>query len=232
MQIRKAEFKCSSERVSQIPKDDLRDFAFIGRSNVGKSSLINMLTDHSGLAKVSGTPGKTRLINHFLINKEWYLVDLPGYGYARTSKSARSKFAKIITSYVTRAEKMYFLFVLVDSRLEPQKIDLEFIEMLGVNGIPFAIIFTKADKLTQSELSKSIKRYEAKLLEQWDELPHFIITSSEKKRGKEELLNYIGEMLKSMALERKRLADEGDEVYEEVESYEDNDDNEIIINRE
>ncbi len=203
MQIRKAEFKCSSERVSQIPRDDLRDFAFIGRSNVGKSSLINMLTDHSGLAKVSGTPGKTRLINHFLINREWYLVDLPGYGYARTSKSARSKFAKIITSYVTRAQKMHFLFVLIDSRLEPQKIDLEFIEMLGENGIPFAIIFTKADKLSQSELSKSIKRYEKRLLEDWEELPKMFITSSEKKRGKDELLEYIDQMLKQIAKQER-----------------------------
>ncbi len=221
MQIRKAEFKCSSERVSQIPKDDLRDFAFIGRSNVGKSSLINMLTDHSGLAKVSGTPGKTRLINHFLINKEWYLVDLPGYGYARTSKSARSKFAKIITAYVTRAEKMHMLFVLIDSRLEPQKIDLEFIEMLGENGIPFAIIFTKADKLTQSELAKSIKRYENRLLESWEELPQTFITSSEKRRGKDELLGYIDLLLKEAALQDKQRAEEAEDEDEGEEEDED-----------
>ena len=140
--ITSAEFKCSSEKLSQVPKDSLRDIAFIGRSNVGKSSLINMLTRHKGLAKVSATPGKTRLINHFLINKEWYLVDLPGYGYARTSKSVRGGFAKIITDYVFKCEKMHFLFVLVDSRLEPQRIDLEFIEQLGMNGVPFGIIFT------------------------------------------------------------------------------------------
>ena len=140
MQIHKAEFRCSSERISQVPKDSLKDIAFIGRSNVGKSSLVNMLTGRSGLAKVSGTPGKTRLINHFRINDSWYLVDLPGYGYARTSKTQRDEFAKIITDYVLRCERMHFLFVLVDIRLEPQKIDLRFIEMLGMNGIPFGSI--------------------------------------------------------------------------------------------
>ena len=151
MQINKAEFKCSSERISQVPKDALKDIAFIGRSNVGKSSLINMLTGRQGLAKVSGTPGKTRLINHFLIDNAWYLVDLPGYGYARTSKTKRSEFSKIITDYVLKCEKMHFLFVLADIRLEPQKIDLQFIEMLGMNGIPFAVIFTKADKLSKTQ---------------------------------------------------------------------------------
>lgn len=135
MQINKAQFVCSSERLSQLPKDSLPEFAFIGRSNVGKSSMVNMLTGRSGLAKVSGTPGKTRLINHFRINDSWYLVDLPGYGYARTSKTQRDEFAKIITDYVLRCERMHFLFVLVDSRLEPQKIDLRFIEMLGREGI-------------------------------------------------------------------------------------------------
>ena len=148
MQINKAQFVCSSERLSQLPKDSLPEFAFIGRSNVGKSSLVNMLTGRSGLAKVSGTPGKTRLINHFRINDSWYLVDLPGYGYARTSKTQRDEFAKIITDYVLRCERMHFLFVLVDSRLEPQKIDLRFIEMLGREGIPFGIVFTKTDKLS------------------------------------------------------------------------------------
>lgn len=151
MQISQAEFKCSSERISQVPKDDLRDIAFIGRSNVGKSSLINMLTNRTGLAKVSGTPGKTRLVNHFCIDRAWYLVDLPGYGYARTSKTQRGEFSKLITDYVLRCEKLHFLFVLVDIRLEPQKIDLRFIEMLGQNGVPFGIIFTKADKLSQTQ---------------------------------------------------------------------------------
>ena len=136
MQIAKAEFRCSSERISQVPKDGLRDIAFIGRSNVGKSSLINMLTGRAGLAKVSGTPGKTRLINHFRIDDAWYLVDLPGYGYARTSKSQRGEFSKLITDYVLRCEKLHFLFVLVDIRLEPQKIDLRFIGMLGEQGAP------------------------------------------------------------------------------------------------
>ena len=165
MQIHKAEFRCSSERISQVPKDSLKDIAFIGRSNVGKSSLINMLTARGGLAKVSGTPGKTRLVNHFRINDSWYLVDLPGYGYARTSKTQRDEFAKIITDYVLRCERMHFLFVLVDSRLEPQKIDLRFIEMLGENGIPFAIIFTKADKLSKTQQQKSVERFRTALAE-------------------------------------------------------------------
>ncbi len=200
MQINKAEFKCSSERVSQIPKDDLRDFAFIGRSNVGKSSLINMLTGHSGLAKVSGTPGKTRLINHFTINREWYLVDLPGYGYARASKSVRGTFSKIITAYVTRARKMYYLFVLIDSRLEPQKIDMEFIEMLGEKGIPFGIIFTKSDKLSKIQLQRSVDRFKNNMLEMWEELPPMFITSSEKRVGRDEVLNFIGECLEEIRL--------------------------------
>lgn len=195
MQITKAEFKCSSQRISQVPKDDLRDIAFIGRSNVGKSSLINMLTGHGSLAKVSGTPGKTRLINHFLINNAWYLVDLPGYGYARTSKSQRGEFAKIITDYVLRCEKMHYLFVLVDARLEPQKIDLKFIEMLGENGIPFGIIFTKADKLSQSQAQRSMARYAATLSEAWEELPPMLLSSSEKGIGKEQILQFIEDCL-------------------------------------
>ncbi|MFI3332862.1 MAG: ribosome biogenesis GTP-binding protein YihA/YsxC [Rikenellaceae bacterium] len=195
MQITKAEFKCSSEKISQVPKDDLLDFAFIGRSNVGKSSLINMLTGHGGLAKVSGTPGKTRLINHFLINRSWYLVDLPGYGYARTSKSKRGEFAKIITNYVTKCEKMHFLFVLVDSRLEPQKIDINFIEMLGEEGIPFGIIFTKADKLSQTQRSKSYQNYKKVLSEMWEELPPCFISSSESGLGRDDILNFIGECI-------------------------------------
>ena len=167
MKVTKAIFKCSSERISQVPKDQLRDIAFIGRSNVGKSSLINMLTSHSGLAKVSATPGKTRLINHFRINDAWYLVDLPGYGYARTSKSQRGAFSKIITDYVFKCEKMHFLFVLVDIRLEPQKIDLEFISLLGEHGVPFGIIFTKADKLSKAQRDRSIERYCNTLLTKW-----------------------------------------------------------------
>ena len=191
----KAKFKCSSERISQVPKDNLKDIAFIGRSNVGKSSLVNMLTGIKGLAKVSGTPGKTKLINHFIINDSWYLVDLPGYGYARVSKSTRGEFAKIITDYVLKCDKMHFLFVLVDSRLEPQKIDLRFIELLGQNGIPFGIIFTKADKMSQAQLNRSVATYKKTLGEQWEELPPMFISSSEKGTGRDEILTFIDECL-------------------------------------
>ena len=191
----KAKFKCSSERISQVPKDDFKDIAFIGRSNVGKSSLVNMLTGIKGLAKVSGTPGKTKLINHFTINDSWYLVDLPGYGYARVSKTARGEFSKIITDYVLKCEKLHFLFVLIDSRLEPQKIDLNFIELLGQNGIPFGIIFTKADKLSQAQLNRSITTYKRTLAEQWEELPPMLISSSEKGTGREEILQFIETLL-------------------------------------
>ena len=191
----KAKFKCSSEKISQVPKDSLKDIAFIGRSNVGKSSLVNMITGISSLAKVSGTPGKTKLINHFLINDSWYLVDLPGYGYARVSKSTRGEFSKLITDYVLKCEKMHYLFVLVDSRLEPQKIDLRFIELLGENGIPFGIIFTKADKLSQAQLNRNVKNYKQTLSEQWEELPPMFISSSEKGKGREEILGFIEEAL-------------------------------------
>lgn len=195
MIIRKAEFSFSSSKLSQVPDDGLKEFAFIGRSNVGKSSLINMLTANSSLAKVSGTPGKTRLINHFLINNTWYLVDLPGYGYARASKNTREIFNKIITNYVTKSEKMFYLFVLVDSRLEPQKIDIEFMEMLGSEGIPFGIVFTKCDKLSKDKVTSNINKYKKRLLESWEELPHIFVTSAEKREGKEDILNFIGECL-------------------------------------
>ena len=201
--INKAVFKCSSEKISQVPKDKLPDIAFIGRSNVGKSSLINMLTRHKGLAKVSATPGKTRLINHFTINDSWYLVDLPGYGYARTGKSTRNTFAKIITDYVFKCEKMHFLFVLVDSRLEPQKIDLEFIEQLGMNGVPFGIIFTKADKLSKTQLQHSVATYQKTLAEQWEELPPMFTSSSEKGTGRDEIVGYIEEILKNFNKDSK-----------------------------
>lgn len=195
MIIRTADFKCSSQKLSQCPTEQIKEFAFIGRSNVGKSSLINMLTGRNSLAKVSGTPGKTRLINHFTINNEWSLVDLPGYGYARASKSLRSEFSEIITSYVLQREELVCLFVLIDSRLEPQKIDLQFIEMLGENGIPFGLIFTKADKLSQAQLNRNVKAFKAKLLEEWEELPTIFITSSEKSTGKEDVLDYIETLL-------------------------------------
>ena len=198
MQINKAQFVCSSERLSQLPKDSLPEFAFIGRSNVGKSSLVNMLTGRSGLAKVSGTPGKTRLINHFRINDSWYLVDLPGYGYARTSKTQRDEFAKIITDYVLRCERMHFLFVLADIRLEPQKIDLRFIEMLGENGIPFSIIFTKADKLKGGRLKMNINNYLRELSKEWEELPPYFISSSENRTGRTEILDYIENISKEV----------------------------------
>ena len=194
-QLRNVQFKCSSERIGQVPADHLPDFAFIGRSNVGKSSLINMLTGRSGLAKVSGTPGKTKLINHFGVDNAWYLVDLPGYGYARTSKTLRSDFAKIITDYVLRCEKLHYLFVLIDIRLEPQRIDLQFIELLGENGVPFGIIFTKADKLSKSQAERSVARFSEALREQWEELPPMFVSSSEKGTGREEILDFIGSCL-------------------------------------
>lgn len=195
MNITSAIFKCSSEKLSQVPADGLPEFAFIGRSNVGKSSLINMLTDKPSLAKVSSTPGKTRLINHFIINDEWYLVDLPGYGYARVAKTVREKFSKLITDYVLRSDKMHFLFVLVDSRLEPQKIDLEFIDMLGRNGVPFGIVFTKTDKLSENQAISSMARYKRVLKDSWEELPIMFATSSEKKKGRDDILDFIGSCL-------------------------------------
>lgn len=195
MIIRTAEFKCSSQKLSQCPTEQMKEFAFIGRSNVGKSSLINMLTNRNSLAKVSGTPGKTRLINHFTINNEWALVDLPGYGYARASKSLREEFSDIIKSYVLQREELVCLFVLIDSRLEPQKIDLAFIEMLGENGIPFALIFTKADKLSQSQVNRNVKAFKSRLLEDWEELPTLFVTSSEKAVGKDDVLDYIETLL-------------------------------------
>jgi len=197
MNIREARFKCSSSALRQVPDDALPDFAFIGRSNVGKSSLINMLTSRPGLAKVSATPGKTRLINHFLVDGSWYLVDLPGYGYARTSKSAREGFSKLVTDYVKRCEKMHFLFVLIDSRLTPQRIDLEFIEMLGSNGIPFGIVFTKCDKLSPAVVAANIAAFKAALLDRWEELPPMFETSSAHRSGREPILDFIGECLEN-----------------------------------
>jgi GTP-binding protein len=181
----------SSPTLEQCPAHRLPEYAFIGRSNVGKSSLINMLTGNAKLSKVSSKPGKTKLINHFLADNAWYLVDLPGYGFAKQSKSEREHFAKIIHLYVTKREALTLLFVLVDIRLEPQKIDLEFIEMLGGNGVPFAIVFTKADKISRSEQHASVDRYKRTLLETWEELPEIFVTSAEKRAGGEEILAYI-----------------------------------------
>ena len=191
MNILSATFLCSSQKVTQCPTDERREFAFIGRSNVGKSSLINMLTGRPGLAKVSGTPGKTRLINHFIINDQWALVDLPGYGYAKVSLRERSGFSSLITDYVLNRTQLYYLFVLVDSRHEPQRIDLEFIRFLGTNGVPFGIVFTKADKLSQAQLNRNIALYGQRLREEWEELPQMFVTSSEKGRGRDEILDFI-----------------------------------------
>lgn len=191
MAIRKAEFVCSSERLEQCPKDGRAEVAFIGRSNVGKSSLINMLTQVNGLAKVSGMPGKTRLINHFLVNDTWYLVDLPGYGYAQASHKLRAGFERMIRSYILERENLYCLFVLVDARHEPLKQDLEFIQWAGENGVPLAIVFTKCDKLTTRELETNRTLYQQKLLDFWEECPPLFITSSTSALGREELEAYI-----------------------------------------
>lgn len=197
MEIKKSEFVISNTDVRKCPEGDLPEFAFIGRSNVGKSSLINMLTNHKGLAKTSATPGKTLLINHFLINGSWYLVDLPGYGYARRGKEQRQQLKKIIDNYILRREQMYNLFLLIDCRHEPQEIDLEFIRFLGENGIPFSIVFTKSDKLSKLQLSNNIEAYKQRLLEEWEELPRIFCTSSLKANGKDELLDYIDEILQA-----------------------------------
>lgn len=191
MNIVSAEFRCSSQKASQCPTGDMREFAFIGRSNVGKSSLINMLTQRPKLAKVSGTPGKTRLINHFIINGQWALVDLPGYGYAKVSRKERSGFSSLITDYILNREQLYYLFVLVDARHDPQKIDLEFIRFLGSHGVPFGIVFTKADKLSQAQLKRNIDHYKNSLSEEWEELPRMFVTSSEQGRGRDEILDFI-----------------------------------------
>lgn len=196
MLIKSAKFEISNTDVAKCPAGNRHEYAFIGRSNVGKSSLINMLTNHSGLAKTSQTPGKTMLINHFLINNEWYIVDLPGYGYASRGKESRGQLKVIIESYILRREQMTNLFVLVDSRLKPQKIDLEFMQWLGENGIPFSIVFTKLDKLGLNVGKSNIGTYKQALLEQWEELPPIFVTSSVDGRGRDELLDYIEELNK------------------------------------
>ena len=192
--IKSAEFVISNSDVRKCPQDGKPEYAFIGRSNVGKSSLINMLTDKKRLAMTSATPGKTLLINHFLINDEWYLVDLPGYGYAKRSKTQNDKLQQIISGYILGREQMTCLFMLIDCRHEPQKIDLEFIEWLGENGIPFSIVFTKADKLSRGALASNIAAYKQRLLEDWEELPPIFTTSAESKSGREELLQYISDI--------------------------------------
>lgn len=195
MQVKSAVFVKSAQKASQCPPQTLPEFAFIGRSNVGKSSLINYLTRQKGLAKVSGTPGKTRLINYFLVNDSWHLVDLPGYGYAKVSKTDRQGFSAIITQYLEARDKLTCLFVLVDSRLAPQKMDVEFMTLLGRHGIPFAIVFTKTDKIGIQVLKDNVDVYSKKLLEYWEELPLMFYTSSSKKSGADEVLDYIEECI-------------------------------------
>ena len=198
MRIKSAEFLVSNSDVGKCPKDHFPEFAFIGRSNVGKSSLINMLMQRKNLAKTSGRPGKTQLINHFIINKNWYLVDLPGYGYARVSKSSKKVFQKFITQYFAERTQLVLAFVLVDCRHEPQPIDMEFMTWMGGNGIPFSIIFTKADKLKPNALKRHIEAYSEKMLETWEEMPSYFITSSSKDTGRKELLEYIGSINEAM----------------------------------
>jgi GTP-binding protein len=199
MIIRTANFIKSSPSVDLCPPENLPEYAFIGRSNVGKSSLINMITGLKSLAKVSGTPGKTQLINHFEINGSWYLVDLPGYGYAKVAKSRRAVFSEMITKYIVNRSNLYCLFALIDSRLEPQKIDSEFIDWLGDQQIPFALVFTKTDKLSSSALDSSLSKFKKHLLKTWDELPPIFISSAATKVGKEEILRYISSINQSVS---------------------------------
>ncbi|MEN8123605.1 MAG: ribosome biogenesis GTP-binding protein YihA/YsxC [Bacteroidota bacterium] len=198
MKIKSAKFIISNTDVTKCPIDKLPEYAFIGRSNVGKSSLINMLTSNKNLAKTSGTPGKTQLINHFIINNNWFLVDLPGYGYAKVSKNLRQKFQSFIQNYFLKREQLVCTFVLVDSRHEPQKIDLEFMEFLGENGIPFCIIFTKTDKLRKNIIKKNIDSYQKTMLKTWEEMPQYFITSVTDKKGKDEVLAFIDNVNKNL----------------------------------
>lgn len=198
MKINNSEFVISSALLSQCPKDTKPEYAFIGRSNVGKSSLINMLCNHKGLAKTSATPGKTLLINHFIINKEWYLVDLPGYGFAKHSKSMKQKLEHMISSYILQREQLVNVFVLIDIRHDPQTIDREFIDWLGESSVPFTIVFTKADKLGPVKAKMNAGAYMEKLKDRWEELPPYFITSSEKKTGRDELLDYIEQINKTL----------------------------------
>ncbi len=201
MKISSAKFVISNTDVRKCPSEPYPEYAFIGRSNVGKSSLINMLTGHKNLAKTSGKPGKTQLINHFLINENWYLVDLPGYGYAKVSKDKRKTFQKFIKDYFNKRMQLACSFVLIDSRHEPQKIDLEFMEFLGENGIPFCIVFTKTDKLSKTTLEKNLTHYKKVMLESWEEMPNTFLTSSVNSSGKEEILSFIEQVNLSLRQE-------------------------------
>ncbi|MBO4812255.1 MAG: YihA family ribosome biogenesis GTP-binding protein [Prevotella sp.] len=198
MEVKSADFVISSPMVSMCPADTKPEYAFIGRSNVGKSSLINMLCRHKGLAKTSATPGKTLLINHFIINKEWYLVDLPGYGYAKRSKKEVQKLDQMIRGYILGREQLVNTFVLVDVRLEPQASDMDFMNWLGLSSVPFSIVFTKADKISHTKVMQNIEAYKAKMLETWEEMPPYFITSAEKGTGRDEVLDYIEQINKSL----------------------------------
>ena len=198
MEIKSAEFVISNTDVKKCPAGNFPEYAFIGRSNVGKSSLINMLTGKKGLAMTSQKPGKTLLINHFIINNNWFLVDLPGYGFAQRGKEGRQNIQRIIEDYILEREQLTNLFVLIDCRHEAQKIDLEFMEWLGENGVPFSINFTKIDKISKGRLQENLKAYQEKLLETWEELPPILLSSSEKKDGREEILDYIDTINKSL----------------------------------
>lgn len=198
MEIKSAEFVISNSQIDKCPQHSMPEYAFIGRSNVGKSSLINMLTGRKGLAMTSATPGKTLLINHFLINSSWYLVDLPGYGYAQRGKKEQEKLKHIIEDYVLEREQLTSLFVLIDSRLEPQAIDLEFITWLGENDVPFGIIFTKADKLGRGGLAENVRRFLDRLSEEWEELPPYFISSSKDRTGRDDILGYIEKINRSL----------------------------------
>lgn len=191
MIIKDAHFVCSNSKFDKLPKDNIPEYAFIGRSNVGKSSLINALVQRKGLAKTSATPGKTIAINHFMVNDQWYLVDLPGYGYAQRSKKSREEWRVMLANYISRRRNLLYTFVLVDSRIEPQDSDMGFMEWLGENRVPFCIVFTKADKLSKAELNRNVEAYKTRLLEDWEELPPVFITSSETKQGREEILDFI-----------------------------------------
>jgi GTP-binding protein len=203
VQIKKAIFKQSASSIFGCPKPTLQEYAFIGRSNVGKSSLINMLCNNNKLAKISATPGKTQLINHFIINDSWYLVDLPGYGFAKTSKDKRTKFETIIYDYCKKRESLVCLFVLIDSRLPLQKIDLEFMLWCAENEIPFSIIYTKADKNSKNELARNIRAIEKELMKHWDEMPNTFITSAEKQEGREDVLDFIEFQIKENNIPKK-----------------------------
>ena len=198
MEIKNSQFVISAPTVEKCPKDNKPEYAFIGRSNVGKSSLINMLCNHKGLAKTSATPGKTLLINLFLVNREWYLVDLPGYGYAKRSKSVQDQLQRMISSYILQRQQLVNVFVLIDIRHDPQKIDREFIDWLGVSSVPFSIVFTKADKLGPVKARQNAERWMESLRDTWETLPPYFITSSEKKTGRQEVIDYIGQINDSL----------------------------------